>query len=126
MADPAPPPRIAVIDDDKSTRDAIEGMMRALGYSPAAFASADQFLGWAGRSGVDCIVTDIQMPGRSGVELQRVLAAEGSLTPIIFVTALPPGDPARASAEAASANRLIPKPVDSAALIRALADAVAG
>lgn len=117
MVDPVRPPRIAVIDDDKSARQAMEGLMRAIGYEVSAFPSADQFLVWAGRSEVACIVTDIQMPGRSGLDLQKALAAEGSRTPIIFVTGLPPEDSTRAAIEAAS-HQVIPKPVNAEALIR--------
>ena len=118
------PPRIAVIDDDKSAREAIEGLMRALGYETFAFPSADQFLVSQVRSEVGCIVSDIQMPGRSGLDLKNVLEAVGDSTPIIFVTGLPRGDRRRAEIEAGPCN-LLPKPVDTDELIRCVGEALA-
>ena len=75
MVDSVRPPRIAVIDDDTGVRGAVEGLMRAIGYEAHKFSSADEFLAWPGRSEVACIISDIQMPGRSGLDMKTVLAA---------------------------------------------------
>jgi FixJ family two-component response regulator len=60
-----------------------------LGYSADAFASAEAFLHSNRLQVTDCVITDVQMPGMSGVELQRQLSAGGHRIPIIFVTAYP-------------------------------------
>jgi FixJ family two-component response regulator len=124
MIDSVRAPRIAVIDDDTGARDAVDGLMRAVGYETHKFSSADEFLAWPGRSEVACIITDIQMPGRSGLDLKAMLADEGCLPPFVFVTGLPREDPRRAAIEASS-HPLVPKPTDPEALIRSVEHAVA-
>ena len=116
---------IAVIDDDDSMRNAVEGLVRSIGHEATGFESADDFLASNARRLVSCIVTDIQMPGRSGLDLQKVLALEEDRTPIIFVTALPQEDIRRRAAEASS-HRLLIKPFEPDDLIRCIEDAVAG
>ena len=78
---------IAVIDDDDSFRTATEGLIRSLGYAVSGHASAESFLdtrpAWDG----DCIISDIQMPGMTGIELKQRLNAEGSTVAVIFVSA---------------------------------------
>jgi FixJ family two-component response regulator len=82
-------PIIAIIDDDESFRRATVSFVRSLGYVAAAFASADAFLRSDRVHDVDCLITDVQMPGMTGIELQTKLAAEGHCLPTIFVTAFP-------------------------------------
>jgi FixJ family two-component response regulator len=82
-------PHIAVIDDDESVREAMKSLIDVLGYSVDAFASAEAFLDSKRFQITACVITDVQMPGMSGVELQKHLAAGGYRTPIIFVTAYP-------------------------------------
>jgi FixJ family two-component response regulator len=80
---------VVIIDDDESLRDSLKGLIAALGYSAESFSSAEDFL----RSDVirtaSCIITDVQMPGMNGIELQQRLSALGLRTPIIFMTASP-------------------------------------
>ena len=79
---------ISIVDDDESLREAMKSLVRSIGYRAAAFGSAEEFLD-SGRVGdTSCLITDIQMPGLSGLELQARLTAEGSDVPAIFVTAL--------------------------------------
>ena len=82
-------PHIAVIDDDDAVREAMKSLINVLGYSVDGFASAEAFLNSSRMPATDCVITDVQMPGISGIELQRQLSACGSLTPVIFVTAYP-------------------------------------
>ena len=82
-------PVIAVVDDDESFRKAITGFIRSLGYAAATFASAEAFLESNSVHRVDCLITDVQMEGMTGIELQGRLIAEGEQLPIIFVTAFP-------------------------------------
>lgn len=78
---------ISIVDDDESVREATKGLVRSLGYCVATFASAEDFLHSNQINDTECVISDVQMPGLSGVELQRQLIADGNRTPIIFITA---------------------------------------
>lgn len=78
---------IAVIDDDDSFRTATEGLIRSLGYDVSGHASAESFLDTRPVWDPDCIISDIQMPGMTGIELKQRLNAEGSTVAVIFVSA---------------------------------------
>jgi FixJ family two-component response regulator len=78
---------IAIVDDDESVRIAINGLLKSAGLETRTFASAEDFLGSGQPSETGCLITDIRMPGLSGLELQAKLAAEGCRIPIIFITA---------------------------------------
>jgi FixJ family two-component response regulator len=78
---------ISIIDDDELVRDAIRDFVRSLGYAARAFASAEDYLQSDSLWASSCLITDLQMPGMSGAELQDRLIAEGNPTPIIFITA---------------------------------------
>jgi len=78
---------IAVIDDDESMRIALVGLLRSLGYDVRGFPSAEDFLDSGPVQSCSCVITDIQMPGMSGLELQRRLAARRSSLPVIMITA---------------------------------------
>ncbi len=80
-------PVISVIDDDEATRDALVDLMRAKGLDACCYASAEEFLGSEAHWSSRCIVTDIQMPGMSGIDLKRRLDAEDCRTPVIMITA---------------------------------------
>jgi FixJ family two-component response regulator len=79
-------PLISIIDDDESLRAALMGLVRSLGYRVSGFASAEGFLA-AGVEEAACIITDIQMPGLSGIELMQRLAETGQSAPVIMITA---------------------------------------
>jgi FixJ family two-component response regulator len=80
---------ISVIDDDDSLRIALMGLMRSLGHRVEGFASAEAFLEADLPETSDCIVTDIQMPGLSGIDLKHRLDDAGSTVPVIMITARP-------------------------------------
>ena len=78
---------IAVIDDDESFRIALVESLNSLGYAARGFPSAEAFVGVDGVDVWDCAITDIHMPGMSGLDLARLLASSGHQTPIIMITA---------------------------------------
>src|SRR5688572_6358843 len=81
--------RLAIIDDDAGVRESTRRLLRSRGYLTLAFASAEDFLKSGEVVQAACVITDIRMPGMSGVALQAWLKAQGSSVPIIFVTAFP-------------------------------------
>src|SRR5271169_6206148 len=78
---------ISIVDDDESVREATKGLLRSLGYGAVAFASAEEFLQSNQLIDTECVISDVQMHGLSGVELQSQLIADGNQMPIIFITA---------------------------------------
>jgi FixJ family two-component response regulator len=68
---------------------ATDGLVRSLGYRTTTFASAEDYLQSDRINDTSCVITDVQMPGLSGVELQSVLLARSDPTPMIFITAFP-------------------------------------
>lgn len=78
---------IAIIDDDDSFRTAMGGLIRSLGYKAAGFSSAEAFLDARSDCHADCLVSDIQMLGMSGIEMKQTLNRDGDTVPVIFVTA---------------------------------------
>ena len=79
---------ISIIDDDISVREAINGLIRSLGYRVKVFSSAEEFLGSDVIDDTSCIITDLQMPGLSGLDLQQRLNANMNKIPILFITRL--------------------------------------
>ncbi|MHA6720994.1 response regulator transcription factor [Sphingomonas sp. RS6] len=116
-------PMIAVIDDDAHVREATASLLRSIGYGTTLYASADAFLDEAELDGIDGIVTDQQMPGRSGIELGQWLRDRGFAKAVILMTAYP-SDALRARAEALKLAEVLEKPVDPERLSRALVKAL--
>jgi FixJ family two-component response regulator len=82
-------PLISIVDDDESVRDATKSLLRSFGYTAQSFGSAEEFLDSARIEETDCLVTDVQMPGLTGVELQDRLLSDGHDVPTIFISAYP-------------------------------------
>ena len=80
---------VAIVEDDESVREATKHLLRLLGYDTASFASAEDFLKSGRVRDTACLITDVHLPGMSGVELQSRLILDGHRLPIIFVTAFP-------------------------------------
>ena len=80
-------PSVLVIDDDPAFRDSVARLLRTVGLHAREFSSAPEFLKADPPEGPTCLVLDVRMPGRSGLELQRDLAAANIQLPIIFITA---------------------------------------
>jgi FixJ family two-component response regulator len=82
-------PFVAIVDDDETLCASLVDLMFAAGYRAEPFASAEEFLMSDNRFSSDCIITDVQMPGMGGLDLVRELHAQGVMTPVILITALP-------------------------------------
>ncbi len=78
---------IAIVDDDESVRKATKSLVRSLGYEAATFCSAEEFLESSQLMTTACRITDVRMPGMSGVELQDRLIADGCSLPTVFISA---------------------------------------
>ncbi len=118
-------PVIAVVDDDESFRHAMTSFIRSLGCTVLHFASAEEFLKSNRLHDTDCAISDVQMPGMNGIELQDQLIAQGHRLPIIFVTAFLEMR-ARARALAAGATCFLAKPFSDEELITCLSEALPG
>jgi FixJ family two-component response regulator len=114
---------IAIVDDDVAVREATKELIGALGYRAAAFASAEEFLASDQLDVTACLITDVQMPGLSGVDLQRKLVAEGRNMPIIFITAFP-DERTRKQVLGAGAVGFLSKPCREELLIGCLSKAL--
>lgn len=82
-------PVIAVVDDDTAVRTGIDSLIRSLGFMVCLFGSAEEFLDSECLGKADCLITDVQMPQMSGVQLHEHLTALGMRIPTIFITAFP-------------------------------------
>jgi FixJ family two-component response regulator len=118
-------PRLAVVDDDDAFRTALVESLDSLGYSARGYASAEEFLASADEALCDCLITDIHMPGRSGIDLQRQLAAQGSTTAVIMITARSDRE-LEAKVLESGAFCLLRKPFDSTTLVDCIERALNG
>lgn len=107
---------ISIVDDDAWSRSGVEDLLQSHGYETEAFESAEQFLAVGSASRTECLITDVQMPGMSGLELQRHLRDCGQRTPVIVITASA-SEQCRDHALEDGALCFLTKPLDSQALI---------
>src|SRR5262245_10298916 len=114
---------ISIIDDDPLVREATDELLQTLGYRAETFASAEDFLRSDRLNDSSCLITDVQMPGLSGIELQTALIARGNETPMIFLTAFPE-EHIRKRALDAGAIGFLSKPFDEERLIEYLETAL--
>jgi FixJ family two-component response regulator len=110
---------ISIVDDDESIRDATKGLVRSLGYQAMTFASAEEFLQSDSVDSTSCLITDVQMPGLSGIDLQSGLIARGVQMPTIFITAFPE-EGTRLRAMKAGAVGYLGKPFSEESLLKCL------
>jgi FixJ family two-component response regulator len=107
---------VAIVDDDDLMRTALQGLLKSAGLLSQSFASAEEFLGSGFQHETACLITDIRMPGMSGLELQAQLNADHCRIPTIFITAH--GDAKmRLQAMRAGAVEFLAKPFDDEALL---------
>jgi len=116
-------PVISIVDDDESVRETASSLVRSLGLNASAFASAEEFLLSEQFSDTACLITDVQMPGMSGIELQSRLLAQGCDMPIIFMTGFPE-EGVRKNVLDAGAVGFLSKPFDAKCFIRCLDEAL--
>ena len=109
---------IAVVDDDASVCEALESLLKSIGFQTASFTSARSFLDAPQFPNVSCVVLDVSMPNMDGLELQRHLASTNPI-PIIFITAHR-DEKTRERALRAGAINLLYKPFSDEALIASL------
>lgn len=110
---------VAIVEDDAPMRKSIERLLRASHYATAAFASAEAFLQSGTADHAFGLVLDIHLPGMSGFELRRTLAAAGSTLPVVFITAFD-DEATRAEALAAGCVDCLHKPFEAQRLTEAL------
>ena len=110
---------ISIVDDDTFARSATENLLMSLGYEVLAFASAEEFLTSGHADDTSCLITDVAMPGLTGLDLQQRLMEDGKRVPIIFITAFFSQD-TRAQAVAGGAVCFLGKPYQETCLIKCL------
>ena len=114
---------VFVVDDDASVRDALSGLVRSVGLDVRMFASAQEFLAGPRADGPSCLVLDVELPGLSGLDLQRRMTEVSLEIPIIFITGH--GDvPMSVRAMKAGAVEFLTKPYADDDLLTAIHDAI--
>jgi FixJ family two-component response regulator len=116
VVNPTSPGWVAIVDDEAPVRDALLDLLDEAGFPACAFASGEEFLASGRQYECWCLITDIRMPGMSGLDLQSRLKAERLRVPIIFITAH--GDERmRMQALRAGAVEFLAKPFDDEVLL---------
>ena len=114
-----PPQMVAVIDDDADIRDALHGLLRSVGLGVELFASAQEFLASAQASRAACLVLDVRLPGRSGLDFYDDLVKANMRLPVVFISGH--GDiPMTVRAMKAGAVEFLTKPVRHQELLDAI------
>src|ERR1700743_336234 len=110
---------VAIVDDDDLMRTALQGLLKSAGLVAQAFVSAEEFLKSGRQHDTACLITDIRMPGMSGLELQAQLNADHCRIPTIFITAH--GDAKmRMQAMGAGAGEFLAQPFNDEALLESV------
>jgi FixJ family two-component response regulator len=118
-------PLISIVDDDSVVREAIESLVTSLGFLTCTFPSAEAFLQSPLVVETSCLISDVQMPDISGVELQGRLGDLGLSIPTIFITAYP-DDAVRTQVIATGAVCFLHKPFEAQSLIECIDNALSG
>jgi FixJ family two-component response regulator len=114
---------IAIVDDEPSAREGLSSLIRSVGLRVETFASAQAFLARPPTEAPSCLVLDLQLPGLSGLDLQKRMAEVGWETPIVFLTGH--GNiPASVQAMKAGAVEFLTKPFDEEDLLQAIGVAI--
>jgi FixJ family two-component response regulator len=109
-------PIVSIIDDDQDVRHAVQRLIRSRGFATRTFASAEEFLRSPSLHETACVITDIQMPGMTGIDLHDVMLKQGPRLPVIFLTAFP-DDRTEKRALQAGALGFLTKPFDAKTLV---------
>ena len=113
------PLTVAVVDDDEAVRHALSNLLASLDLGVASFASAEAFLASPACRDAACLIADVQMPGMSGLDLQRHLSESGNRLPVILITAFPQ-EHVRRQAEAEGAFGFFAKPFEGGLMIQCI------
>jgi FixJ family two-component response regulator len=116
---------ISVVDDDAFVRQGTESLLLSLGFEVVTFKSAEAFLESGRANNSSCLITDVQMPGLTGLDLQQRLIEDGKHLPIIFMTAFF-SERIKAQTLEAGAFGFLRKPFGEECLIRCLSRALEG
>jgi len=111
---------ITVVDDDASVRESMSSLLRSVGHAVKEFGSAEELIASAALDETDCVITDVRMPGMSGLELQRRLALSHPRLPVILMTAHTSDDEVRLRALRDGAADYLAKPLDEETVLRAI------
>ena len=117
------PTTIAIVEDDEPLRDAISNLLRSSGMKTQLYTSALDYL-QSGESESDLVITDMAMPGMTGLQLQEAMISRRDPRPIIVITALVDAAVTRRAGELGAIACLL-KPVDEATLMKAIDAALA-
>ena len=112
-------PLISIIDDDEAVLDATARFVRSLGYAAETYSCAEDYLRSGRLHASDCVITDLQMPGLSGADLQARIASNGHRIPVIIMTAYA-DDAVRKRLLDAGAFDFLSKPIEGDRLIASL------
>lgn len=115
---------IAVVDDDRSIRNATQDLLNAAGFTTFTFENAQSFLGSSVRASIACLVADMRMPGMTGLELHEHLAASDTAIPTVIITAHPE-EAKRDLARASGITCLLTKPFSPDELLECVRKALA-
>jgi FixJ family two-component response regulator len=118
-------PMISIVDDDEAVRLALRSLVRSLGYASKVFASAEEFLESSLLNETSCLISDVQMPGMNGIELQSRLKTLDCNAPVIFVTAFP-DERNRALALEGGAIGFLEKPFEGRTMVQLIQAALRG
>ncbi|WP_198960820.1 response regulator transcription factor [Bradyrhizobium viridifuturi] len=116
-------PVVAIVDDDEAVREALSDLLLVQDVSCRAFDRAEAFMAEYVPGRFDCLITDVSMPGRSGIDLLQGLKSIGSSIPVIVVTA-DTSKVSRSRAMKGGAHAYLAKPISSEALLRHLRSAL--
>ena len=112
-------PLISIVDDDESVRQALKSLIDSVGFRAVDFGSGEEFLASPYVSQTDCLITDVRMPGMSGLDLQDHLNAAHLSIPIVFISAHDDSE-ARARGLRAGAVDFLKKPFSEDSLLGAI------
>nr|WP_315251454.1 response regulator [uncultured Duganella sp.] len=113
---------LAIVDDDEAVRVGLRSLLRSYGYAANAYDSALALLASGSLGDYHCIISDLQMPGMSGIELLEQLRRDGNPLPLILMTAFPE-TALRKRALSGGASCFLSKPFEANELLRCLTQA---
>jgi Response regulator len=114
---------IAIVDDDESARVGLVNLMSSLGYEAVPYSSAEEFMQSTERGRTACLITDVNMPGMTGLQLHQRLIKSGERIPTIFVTAYP-DETVRKNAAQAGVDCYLTKPLRENELLECVRSAL--